>query len=369
MRHSRWLAPWKNSMERPVIYHCVTRVVERRLAFGPDEKEQFRTYMRMYENFSGCRVLSYCLMCNHIHLLLEVPPMKVGGLSDDELLKRLRAIYSEVFVAEVAKELVEARQQVKDGLAEESVVVARIHERFTYRMHDLSEFMRTLLLRFSRWFNKRHERTGALWESRFKSILVEEGVASKTMAAYIDLNPVRAGMVPDPANYRWSSYGEAMGGGARGNGKKARAGLVRALMAHKGYEADARLWTGCVANDYRSILLEDGKEVVEESVNATGKLKSQVVRRGIKRSVSDEEHQRLQRGQDVALTKVLRCRIRYFTDGAVIGSRGFVNEAFEGAKDRFGKRRKDGARKMRGTDPVLTGVLWSLRDLSKNSKD
>ena len=184
MRHSRWLAPWKNSMERPVIYHCVTRVVERRLAFGPDEKEQFRTYMRMYENFSGCRVLSYCLMCNHIHLLLEVPPMKVGGLSDDELLKRLRAIYSEVFVAEVAKELVEARQQVKDGLAEESVVVARIHERFTYRMHDLSEFMRTLLLRFSRWFNKRHERTGALWESRFKSILVEEGVASKTMVGY-----------------------------------------------------------------------------------------------------------------------------------------------------------------------------------------
>jgi hypothetical protein len=236
-------------------------------------------------------------------------------------------------------------------------------------MHDLSEFMRTLLLRFSRWFNKRHERTGALWESRFKSVLVEEGVASKTMAAYIDLNPVRAGMVPDPANYRWSSYGEAMGGGARGNGKKARAGLVRALMAHKGYEADARLWTGRVANDYRSILLENGKEVVKESVNATGKLESQVVKRGIKSAVADEEHQRLQRGQDVALTKVLRCRIRYFTDGAVIGSRGFVNEAFEGARDRFGKRRKDGARKMRGADPVLTGILWSLRDLSKNSTD
>jgi hypothetical protein len=77
----------------------------------------------------------------------------------------------------------------------------------------------------------------------------------------------------------------------------------------------------------------------------------------------------LQRGQDVALTKVLRCRIRYFTDGAVIGSREFVNEAFEGARDRFGKRRKDGARKMRGADPVLTGILWSLRDLSKNSID
>ena len=92
MRRARWLAPWKDSYERPVIYHCVTRVVERRLAFGVDEKEQFRTYMRMYENFSGCRVLSYCLMGNHVHILLEVPPMKHGGLTDEELLKRLGAI-------------------------------------------------------------------------------------------------------------------------------------------------------------------------------------------------------------------------------------------------------------------------------------
>ena len=70
-------------------------------------------------------------------------------------------------------------------------------------------------------------------ESRFKSVLVEDGIASRTMPVYIDLNPVRAGMAADPADYRWSSYGEAMGGGAKGNGKKARADLVRAVMAHK----------------------------------------------------------------------------------------------------------------------------------------
>jgi len=49
MRRARWLAPWKDSTERPEIYHCVTRVVERRLAFGPEDKEKFRTFMRMYE--------------------------------------------------------------------------------------------------------------------------------------------------------------------------------------------------------------------------------------------------------------------------------------------------------------------------------
>jgi hypothetical protein len=66
MRRARWLAPWKDSTERPVIYHCVTRVVERRLAFGQGEKEQFRMFMRMQENFTGCRVLAYCLMCNQM---------------------------------------------------------------------------------------------------------------------------------------------------------------------------------------------------------------------------------------------------------------------------------------------------------------
>jgi len=68
MRRARWLAPWKDSTERPVIYHCITRVVERRLAFGQEEKEQLRTYMRMQENFTGCRVLAYCLMCNQLQM-------------------------------------------------------------------------------------------------------------------------------------------------------------------------------------------------------------------------------------------------------------------------------------------------------------
>jgi putative transposase len=62
---------------------------------------------------------------------------------------------------------------------------------------------------------------------------------------------------------------------------------------------------------------------------------------------------------------MLRCRIRYFTDGAVIGSRVFVNEAFAGARERFGVKRSDGARKMRGSASAAVGLLWSLRDLRK----
>jgi REP element-mobilizing transposase RayT len=184
--------------------------------FEDREWEHFRMFMRMQENFSGCRVLSYCLMSNHFHLLLEVPPMPQGELADEALLKRLSAINTEALVAVVAKELTDAREAGNDALVEE------IHARYVYRMHDLSEFMKTLLQRFTRWFNRTHSRTGTLWEERFKSVIVESGVASRTMAAYIDLNPVRAGMVKDPADYLWSSYGEAVGGGMKGNGKKAR---------------------------------------------------------------------------------------------------------------------------------------------------
>ena len=83
------------------------------------------------------------------------------------------------------------------------------------------------------------------------------------MATCIDLNPERAGMVKDPAEYRWSSYGEAIGGVAKGNGKKARAGVVR---AHKGCGADATLWAKDVSLEYRKMLMAGEVEKVTESV-------------------------------------------------------------------------------------------------------
>ena len=356
---------------KPVFYHCVSRVVDRKLVFGPAEKEKFRTLMRMQEKFAGCRVVAYCLMCNHFHLLLEVPPAPVEGFSDEELLGRLRAIYGEAFVAEVALELAEARRKVGEGLADEALV-ARIHERFTYRMHDLSEFMKTLVQRFTQWFNRTHQRTGNLWEDAFKSVIVEDGAAAKTMAAYIDLNPVRAGMVKAPEDYRWSSYGEAIGGGPKGNGKKARAGLVRAVRAHKGVGADDVLWRGDVALEYRKILLAGAGERVEERVEQSGEMKKVSKRKGLSKEQLDVEKQRLIEAQEKRMSEIpfgrmLRCRVRYFTDGAVIGSRDFVDGVFESARHRFGPKRKDGARKLRGNARPAAGMIWSLRDLQKKS--
>ena len=66
---------------------------------------------------------------------------------------------------------------------------------------------------------------------------------------------------------------------------------------------------------------------------------------------------------DAQLAAMLRCRVRYFTDGAVIGSKLFVNEAFAAARERFSPARKDGARRMRGAGAPAAGLLWSARDL------
>jgi REP element-mobilizing transposase RayT len=354
----RWLSPWKDSLEKPAIYHCISRVVDRRFVFENAEREHFRMFMRMQENFSGCRVLSYCIMSNHFHILLEVPPMPAGGITDAELLKRLSATNSDAFVAVVAKELAEARSQERDEW------LAEIHARFTYRMHNLSEFMKTLLQRFTRWFNRGHQRSGTLWEERYKSVIVESGAAARTMAAYIDLNPVRAGMVADPAEYRWSSYGEAVGGGTKGNGKKAREGLVRACMSHQGVSFEAEKWreTSRIYRRLMGLALErkNGKNGKAEVKDSSGKMTRSPHMNTVEALETRENGTVL---RDLGIAGMLRCRVRYFTDGAVIGSKAFVNEAFAAARERFPEKRKDGARRLRGNGKAAAGELWSVRDL------
>ena len=350
MRRARWLAEWAGKQGKPAIYHCISRVVDRRFVFGDGEREAFRMFMRMQENFTGCRVLTYCVMSNHFHVLLEVPPVPEGGVSDELLLKRLGALYFEAFVDGVAKELEGAR---KEG---DEAMVAEIQARFTYRMHDLSEFMKTLLQRFTRWFNREHNRRGTLWEERYKSVIVESGVAARTIAAYIDLNPVRAGMVSDPGDYRWSGYGEAIGGGKKGNGKKAREGLVRACMSHKGMGFEAEKWKEVSRIYRRAMGMALGRKSGRAEVGVSG------------HATKNEEEMLASKDNetvlpDLGMAAMLMKRVRYFTDGAVIGSKEFVNEAFAGARERFTERRKDGARRMRGSGAPAAGTLWSMRDL------
>lgn len=70
----------------------------------------------------------------------------------------------------------------------------------------ISLFMQNLGRRYAQYFNYTYSRTGALWEGRFKSCLIQAESYLLQVYRYIELNPVRASMVEDPANYYWSSY-------------------------------------------------------------------------------------------------------------------------------------------------------------------
>ena len=125
---------------------------------------------------------------------------------------------------------------------------------------------------------------------------------------------------------------------------------------------------GGVAKEYRRILVAEGVEEAEERGRTKSGRKIRVVtRKGRTRVDAERELSGLneEAQRDLAIAKVVRCRIRYFTDGLVIGSRKFVNDAFKLHRKHFSEKRKDGARKPRGALRDLAGEIWSMRDLQK----
>ena len=78
---------------------------------------------------------------------------------------------------------------------------------FREKWESLSEFMKEIKQEFSRYYNKRQHRKGYFWNERFKSLIVQDGLTLINCLAYIDLNPVRAGLVEKPEEYRWNSIG------------------------------------------------------------------------------------------------------------------------------------------------------------------
>ena len=74
------------------------------------------------------------------------------------------------------------------------------------RDHSISSMMQALGRRYVRYFNQSHDRSGTLWEGRFKSCLIQSEGYLLTVYRYIELNPVRANMDAGPADYHWSSY-------------------------------------------------------------------------------------------------------------------------------------------------------------------
>ena len=308
-------------------YHVISRTCGGDVFFDEVEKEALRRVIWRMAEFCGVKVVTYCIMGNHFHLLAEMPHRETwlqrfeGPQGEAKLLEHLRILYSQTYVGLLRDEIADLR---KRGL---EVLVQQKLEAIKKRFCDLSLFVKEVKERFSRWFNKRRGRKGTLWMDRFKSVLVEaKGEALRTMAAYIDLNAVRAGLVKDPKDYRWCGYAEALGGSRR-----AQRGLCKAI----GKPVDG--WqTAGVAEAYRCILFDEGREV-KDARNET------VVERGV--SVESARAVLAERGK-LSPAELVRLRVRYFSDGAVLGSKAFVEGIFEAQREQFSPKRKQGAKRI-----------------------
>ena len=330
-------------------YHCISRIVDRRKVFEGRDKEVFRKIMRNLECFMGVRVVTYCLMGNHFHLLVEVPDReKLKPLSEAELRELLPLLHESGAVETIEEELDRARERG------DAAWQAEILDRYERRRGSLSYFLKELKQRVTLYMNKKLGRTGTLWEGRFKSMLVEgHELSLMTVAAYIDLNPVRAGLVQRPEDYRWSGYAEALSG-TRG-AKAARHGLG-IILAHCLHDSELETKWRRTQDRYRQFLYEEGE--AREADAQSGE--------GARVGFSEEAVEEVIKAQGaMPVAAALRHRVRYLSDGAVLGTAAFVDEIFLREKEagRASPKRESGARKMRGAD---WGELRVMRDLRKD---
>ena len=304
-------------------YHCMSRIVDGHAPLTAKEQEKFKQLMRQQAAFCGVDILTYCIMPNHFHILVRVPAEVV--LDDRQLVNRLRRFYGE--------HLPPAFQAVLKAFKKSGKLSEDFRAQCLRRMGDISAFMKELKQRFSRWYNALHERHGTLWSERFKSTVVQNQPGALTpFAAYVDLNPVRAGMVEDPRDYRFCGYTEALSGG-----QEARAGLQLFLQGGS--------WKESLKLYRQYLFVRAGK---------AGQAGKQVLE-------AERIRQVLKEGGELTPAEALRLRIRYFNDGVALGSPDFVEAIFQQFRSRFSPRRKNGARKLKGLPFKDLAVIRALR--------
>jgi REP element-mobilizing transposase RayT len=296
MRKARIKIP---AAEGEAVYHCISRTVNGEYFFHDVAKEVLRQQLWRVAEFCGVQVVTYAILSNHFHAVIRVPRQE--PVSDAELLRRYRVLYPQPTKTQVARlEVIQAQLAVNGPEA------VRWRERQLRLMGDISSCMKLLKQRFSIWYNKTHRRFGPVWSERFKSGLIGPGLV-QTMAAYLDLNAVRAGLAVDPKDYRFCGYAEAVAGHLA-----ARQGIQSVVGAAE--------WT-LAQGHYREVLFGTGGSP-----------------RAGAASLPPAEVQRvLTQGGQLPLAEVLRCRLRFLTEGAIIGTRAFVAAQSEAYRRKTGQ--------------------------------
>jgi putative transposase len=298
--------------DETAVYHVMSRTALDGFPLGDTEKDFMLDLIKHYSKLYFVEILGVCLMGNHFHLLVKMFPE--SGFTDEDIRDRLERFLG-------------SSRAAGDGQM----------PYFREKLSSLSEFIREIKVGFARYFNKRHGRQGYFWGDRFKSVIVDKGETLINCLAYIDLNPLRAGIVSRPEDYRWNSLGYHVQTNNRDNFLSTDFGLKEFNVKSK-KERIRR---------YRRYVYEAGALDRPEK----GKL------RVIDEKVIEKERIR---GFELSTSDRFRCRTRYFTDSGIIGSKEFVSKTYRRFKHLFRSKNEKRPKPVKG----LPG-MYSLKRLSE----
>ncbi len=297
--------------DEPTVYHVISRTALDGLPFSDADKDYLLGLIDRWSKIFFVDLLGFAIMGNHFHLVVRVYPQDC--VDDRQVVER--------------HHLMNGKGGGETPLSDEGL------KRLKAKLCSLSWYVKEIKQDFSRYFNKKHHRRGFLWGERFKSLIVEEGDTLINLLAYVDLNPVRAGIVKRPEEYRWCSMGYFCQTGNRGGLLKPEFGIVA------GSDSD----TADAFQRYRDYVY--GICGIKEKREPGDRAKGSPMSHG------KREHR-------TALRDLLLGRCRYFSDACVIGSRTFVEASAARFSGKLGlKRRRKGHRF------VPRAPLYALRRL------
>src|SRR3990167_2494148 len=176
-------------------YHVLTRGNNRQDVF--EDEEDFRKYIDLllrYKEKYHFKLYHYVMMTNHVHLVIE-PSEGGGDLS--EIMKGINLAYALYY-----------KEKYHFKLYHYVMMTNHVHLVIepSEGGGDLSEIMKGINLAYALYYKRRYNHTGHFWQDRYKSIIISKDDYLLACGSYVELNPVRARMVEDPKDYRWSSY-------------------------------------------------------------------------------------------------------------------------------------------------------------------
>jgi len=298
--------------DEKAIYHAMSRTALDGFPLRDVEKDFLLDLIKRLSKLYLVEILGFCIMGNHFHLLVKMfPEFK---FTDDDIKKRYVEFYGD-----------------EGAFADGRLPFWR------QKLSNLSEFIREIKVGFARYYNRRHSRRGYFWGDRFKSVIVENGETLINCLAYIDLNPLRAGLVDRPEEYRWNSLGYHVQTNNRDKFLSTDFGL-KEYNAKSGKERIRR---------YRRYVYEAG------SLNKTEKGSVKVIEDKV---LEKERH----RDFELSRSDRFRYRTRYFTDSGIIGSKEFVAQNYQRFKHLFYSKHEKKPKPVKG----LEG-MYSLKRLSE----